>query len=60
MTENMGVYDFTLTDEEMVALGAEAAPNRRGVNDGESMMCTLPEQGKMARCAYLDAGYALD
>lgn len=57
MAENMGVFDFTLTDTEMVQLGSEPTPNKRAVSDAESMMCIDTSTGKMARCSYLDAGW---
>lgn len=56
MMENEGIFDFNLTDTEMMQLGGQATPNGRGVGDAESMMCIDASAGKMARCSYLDAG----
>jgi diketogulonate reductase-like aldo/keto reductase len=56
MLENMDVYDFTLTSDEMRSLGSLASPmgSHGGVADSMSMMCVDHDTGRMARCIYLD------
>ena len=52
--ENLDLAGFTLTEDDMVALGNMANPNKRGGADGMGMMCIDTSTGKMARCYYLD------
>lgn len=52
--ENLHLWDFTLTDAEMVALGNQATPvpsNRAA--ETASMMCINQERGLMGRCTSL-------
>ena len=60
MKENMDIFDFTLTDEEMLDLSLLSTPGGEGDasgNDGTSMMCHDLSTGKMTRCLYLDADF---
>jgi len=52
--ENMRLFDWSLSEEEIAKLGALANPYRRGVSDGMSQMCIDEQKGSMARCIYLD------
>ena len=52
--ENLHLWDFTLSDAEMVALGGLATPipgNRAA--ETASMLCIDQEKGLMARCTTL-------
>ena len=53
--ENMAVFDWSLSAEEMAALAVMTTPYFRGHVDAVSQMCVDEGKGTMARCSYVDA-----